>query len=190
MVIIPNSPQHSHHGGHQKRSGGVVKLLATHLIQQSGMPYEFRNTAYAVVVYLLNRRPRRTREWKSPLEMLNNRLRSNLLEWRHLDQIKSLKAYVVTKERLLGKHKRLQPKAHIGYLVGFVSSTQYPVWVPSLGKAPSSTPATSLSMRANFINTRKLKQRLFVRLMLGSCWTMQKGRPKKKALLRSSFWPA
>ncbi|KAJ6780944.1 hypothetical protein PWT90_01693 [Aphanocladium album] len=137
-----HSPYHPNQGGHQERSGGITKELATHLRQQSGIPAEFWNTACAHAVYLLNRRPRKTRGWKSPIEIVNDWLRVNRPEWSHLSEdqrpdVRHLraygcKAYVLTKDRLKGLATKLEARAHIGYLIGITSSTQYQVWIPSL----------------------------------------------------------
>lgn len=133
--LIPHSAYHPHHRGHQERSGGVTKELATHLRQQAGIPPEFWNTAYNTAIYLLNRRPRRLREWQSPLKMINLWLRKHRPKWSHLEadqrpnvhhvRAYSYKAYMLTKDRLKGLTTKLDTRAHIRYLVGIISSTQY-----------------------------------------------------------------
>ena len=47
------------------------------------------------------------------------------------------RAYPLTKDREAGRHKRdfkVQPRAHIGYLVGYIASNLYRIWVPILNR--------------------------------------------------------
>ena len=84
-------------------------------------------------IYLLNRTPRYGLRWRMPYEVLHTRpgqepRRSDVAHLR----VYGCKAYAMTTEAMK-KEKRLQrfnPKAWIGYLVGYRSSNIYRIWVP------------------------------------------------------------
>jgi hypothetical protein len=97
-------------------------------------------------VYLHNRTPNYRNNWKSPYEALYTRIgfqngtavsarKPNLA---HL-KVYGCKAFAMTDDTQLGRFRlqRLDPKAWIGYLVGYRSSNIFRIWVPSLGKVIS-----------------------------------------------------
>ncbi|KAJ6781911.1 hypothetical protein PWT90_09880 [Aphanocladium album] len=135
IQFLPNSPYHPHQGGHQERSGGITKELATSLRLQAGIPQEFWNTACMMAIYLLNRRPRKLRGWQAPIEMIHLWLREYRPEWHHLseDQRPDLrhlrafgcKAYVMTRERVTGRANKLEQRAHIALRKGTVINSSH-----------------------------------------------------------------
>lgn len=145
ITFNESSPHHHYQNGHSERSGGVVITKARHLRIQSGLSESFWNQAVDAAIYILNRLIRRSKEWKAPIQILNEWLRENRPEWSHLDEDQKIdlrhirafgcKAFVMTRRTMLGKNQKLEERAHIGYLVGYISSTQYLIWVPSLKRS-------------------------------------------------------
>ena len=84
-------------------------------------------------VYLMNLTPIKRLDWKSPIEMLHTAL--NLVKLppdvRHLC-VYGCRVYALV--RNLPRTRKLAPRAHIGYLVGYESSNISCVWVPHLKK--------------------------------------------------------
>ena len=91
-------------------------------------------TYYPRTCYLLNRTPRQGLKWKALLEVLYELIgRPNPpIELAHLRVYGSRCYPLIHKEER--KHK-LDPRAHLGYLVGYEASNIYRVWVP--GKKPN-----------------------------------------------------
>ena len=118
------------------------------LLRDSGIPHALWLEVVKTVTYLLNRTPNKQLKWASPLERAYQWLRANRPAlYRHIQEdtsqnlaylrIYGCRAYPLTTEALQGMQKRrlkLQPHAHIGYLVGYKSSTQYVIWVPQLDR--------------------------------------------------------
>lgn len=143
--IIASSPSQQWQNGHAERSGGVLKEKMTLLRIQSGYREDFWPLMAQAAIYLLNRTPRQKLEWRSPHEVFYSWLRDNAPKlWGHLPadlrpNLRHLrafgcKAFPMTRDRLRGKASKIEQRAHIGYLAGYVSTTQYVVWVPSMQK--------------------------------------------------------
>ena len=97
-------------------------------------------------VYLYNRTPNYVNNWKTPYEIFFTRVafsngivtslrRPNLAHLRAY----GCKAFAMTDDIHRGKLRlqRLDPKAWVGYLVGYRSSNIYRIWIPSLAKVIS-----------------------------------------------------
>ena len=103
---------------------------------------EIVNTA----IYLYNRTPRADFRWVSPYERFYSWLTDNQeISGRTKPQLAHLqaygcKAYATTTDAKL-KNKRLQklnPRANIGYLVGYDSTNIFRIWIPHRGEVISS----------------------------------------------------
>jgi len=94
-------------------------------------------------VYLNNRTPRYTYNWKSPYEMFHTRLafregvviRNRKPEEVHL-RVYGCKAFAMTPDAQLKRNRlqRFEPRAWIGYLVGYDSTNIFRIWIPRLNK--------------------------------------------------------
>jgi hypothetical protein len=102
-------------------------------------------------VYLYNRTPNYSNNWKTPYEIFfthtafsNGRITS--LRQPNLSHLKTYgcKAFAMSDDTHRGKSRlqRLDPKAWIGYLVGYRSSNIYRIWIPSLAKVISTRDVT------------------------------------------------
>jgi hypothetical protein len=94
-------------------------------------------------VYLYNWTPNYINNWKTPYEIFfthtafNNGVVTSIrkLNLAHLKAY-GCKAFAMTDDTHRGtlRLQRLDPKAWIGYLVGYWSSNIYRIWIPLLGK--------------------------------------------------------
>jgi hypothetical protein len=97
-------------------------------------------------VYLQNRTPGLSYDWKTPYERFHTYLDhrdgvvidSKKPQQAHL-RVYGCKAYVLTTEALKKSNRlqRFNPKAWIGYLVGYDSTNKYRIWNPKLNKIVS-----------------------------------------------------
>ena len=100
---------------------------------QSRLPANMWSEIALAAGYLLNRTPRRSLNWKSPMEVLYKLIgRSNPpIEIAHLRAYRCRCYPVIHKPEM--DHK-LDLKAHLGYLVGYDATNVFHIWIP--GKTP------------------------------------------------------
>lgn len=136
--------------GGAERSGGIIGSKARTMITSANLPQDLWPEVWGAAAYLHDRSPRQGHGWKSPLEVferwfcghfrwwqpLNNHMTTRDLKpsWSGIYAYGS-KAYPLDAAFKAGKHKRhfkVNPRAHIGYLVGYRASNLYRIWVPAL----------------------------------------------------------
>ncbi|PHH67719.1 hypothetical protein CDD82_1179 [Ophiocordyceps australis] len=143
LEVQNSSPMHPHQNGHAERSGGVVLQRMTLLLAQAGYDLTMWPLAAHAAVYLLNRTPCERLDWHSPLATRQKWLNDNITAWKGVKTTPDLrhirafgcKAFPMTRASLTGRgagSEKLAPKGHIGYLAGYISSSQYLIWVPNL----------------------------------------------------------
>ena len=131
--------------GGAERSGGVMRTKSTAMRIAANLPSDLWPYMWTAAAFIYNRTPRDVSLWKSPLEMLLHWLRKNgcavdgLIDRPDLTALRAYgcKAYPLREEILRDENKVLrktQPRAHIGYLVGYAASNIYDIWVPSQSK--------------------------------------------------------
>ena len=81
-----------------------------------------------LAVFLLNRTPIESIDWKTPFEMLYKRK-----PWLAGLRIAGSLTYVLIKQGIPRKAK-FEPRAQIGYLVGIEASNIYRVWIPTTNR--------------------------------------------------------
>ena len=129
--LEPSPPYTQALNGAGERSGGMVKEKIIAMRQSSKLPTALWKEICQAAVYLLNRTPRRQHNWRSPFELFHSRKP----EIAHL-RVYGYKAYAMTVSTLKKEQrlKRFNPKAWIGFLVGYASSNTYRIWNPLLNK--------------------------------------------------------
>ncbi len=132
------------------RAGGVVKFKGIAMRLGASLPEELWPEIWRAAVYIYNRSPRRYRHpqdseptWMSPIQRLNSYLRTTGHPVEGPDQpdvahlrAYGCRAYPLTAQVKAGTERRnkLDPRAHIGYLVGYEGVAIYRVWVPELSE--------------------------------------------------------
>lgn len=146
IIVEPSAPDTQAQNGGAERSGGVNKEKARAMRLDANLSWELWPEVTRSAVYLYNRTPNYTNNWKTPYEIFFTRVAfSNgivtSLRKPNLAHLKAYgcKAFAMTDDTHRGKSRlqRLDPKAWIGYLVGYRSSNIYRIWIPSLGKVIS-----------------------------------------------------
>jgi hypothetical protein len=146
IIIEPSAPDTQAQNGGAERSGGVNKEKARAMRLDANLSWELWPEVTRAAVYLYNRTPNYSNNWKTPYEIFFTRVAfSNgivtSLRKPNLAHLKAYgcKAFAMTDDTHRGKARlqRLDPKAWIGYLVGYRSSNIYRIWIPPLGKVIS-----------------------------------------------------
>ena len=119
--------------------GAIARLIFT----ETKLPAELWPWVTNLSIWIYNRLPQRSLEGKSPLEALNNWLRnnrSNMFESieigpPNLSNLKrpGYRAYPLRSSKadeVKRVANKVLPKTHIGYFVGYKSSSQYYIWIP------------------------------------------------------------
>lgn len=120
----PDTPEQN---GHSERKGGVLATKARAMRIQAGVPLYLGHEIIRTAGYIANRTPMRKHNWKTPYEMVTG----NPPNLSHLHTF-GCKAYTLDKH--IPRMKKLQERAHIGYLVGYDSSNIFRIWIPSRHK--------------------------------------------------------
>jgi hypothetical protein len=144
--LEPSAPDTQAQNGGAERSGGVVKDKSRTIRIDANLPWELWPEIVRATVYLHNRTPNYANGWKSPYEVFftTAALQDGIItpprkpNQSHL-KVYGCKAFALTDDTLRGKSRlqRLDPRAWIGYLVGYRSSNIYRIWIPSMAKVIS-----------------------------------------------------
>ncbi|KAL5371266.1 hypothetical protein DPSP01_014784 [Paraphaeosphaeria sporulosa] len=146
IIIEPSAPDTQAQNGGAERSGGVNKEKSRAMRLDANLSWELWPEVTRAAVYLYNRTPNYANNWKTPYEIFFTRVAfSNgivtSLRKPNLAHLKAYgcKAFAMTDDTHRGKSRlqRLDPKAWVGYLVGYRSSNIYRIWIPSLAKVIS-----------------------------------------------------
>ncbi|RYO80800.1 hypothetical protein DL764_009848 [Monosporascus ibericus] len=128
--------------GVQERAGGVIITKARCLMISSNLPSDLWPEAVEAATYITNRTPTKALGWKTPIQVLNEwiakRDKTPIPEEGLKANVANVvlfgsEAYALTEavRRGADRLKKMDPRAYIGYLVGYVASNVYRVWVPS-----------------------------------------------------------
>lgn len=122
--------------GFAERSGGVIITMARALIADAGLPKNLWPEAVKAAVWIINRSPTKLSngQWIVPYQeaFLNQpQQRANLANLR----IFGCRAYV--RKQGIPNAAKMEPRAEIGYLVGYEASNIWRVWFPHRGSVRS-----------------------------------------------------
>jgi GAG-pre-integrase domain len=146
MRIEPSSPYTGPQNGAAERSGGVIKDKSRAMREGAKLPAKLWPEISRAAVYLHNRTPRYMYNWKTPYDRFHTYLafRDGVVIDHKKPQVAHLKvygckAYALTTETLkkANRLQRLNPKAWLGYLVGYDSTNKFRIWNPFLNKVVS-----------------------------------------------------
>jgi hypothetical protein len=139
-------PNTQDQNGRAERTGGVISTKARSMRISAKLPHNLWVDIVNAAVYLHNRTPKANLNWESPYERFYTWLADNHeISGRRKPQLAHLKAYgckayAMTGDAKLKKNRlqRLNPRAHIGYLVGYDSTNIFRIWIPHRGEVISS----------------------------------------------------
>ncbi|RYO78010.1 hypothetical protein DL764_010157 [Monosporascus ibericus] len=141
--LEPLAPYTQAQNGGAERSGGVIKEKATAMRSGVKLPAFLIVYIFKVAVYLYNRTPKYALFWQTPYEVYYTYLayRDGVAVLNRKPQQAHLRAYgcmaYAMTTTAMKKEQRLQklnPKAWIGFLVGYRSTNIYEIWNPLVNK--------------------------------------------------------
>ena len=137
---------HAQNGG-AERFGRLIVEKARAMRLSANLPHKLWRDVIETAGYLYNRTPRQSNNWKLPYEAFHTYIfdkeEVSGPQKPHLHHLKAYgcKAYVLIKSKgdadRPGKRRKLDAKAHIGYLVGYESTNIYRIWIPHKRKVIS-----------------------------------------------------
>ena len=144
-IIIERPPSYIKEPAGLPESGGHVVIEKAHRMWiQARFPEEWWPEILEAAVYLYNRTPRHQNKWVTPVGMLNNWLKSKnkpfigpLVPSLAHTFAYGCRAYPLMDEVHTQKRRldfKMNPHTHIGYLMGYMSSNSWWIWVPVMNK--------------------------------------------------------
>src|SRR5256885_611961 len=122
----PYSPSQN---GRAERAGGMILARTRALALESKLPKQLWPEMVKAAVYIINRSPTQTMNWKTPLETLQKAL--DIPNPKPvLSHIKVYGSRAYVKTNLIPKRDKVASRIHIGYLIGYESTTIYRIWIP------------------------------------------------------------
>jgi hypothetical protein len=129
----PSAAYTQSQNGAAERSGGVVKAKINAMRQEVKFPTSLWREITRTAIYLLNRTPRWQYDWQTPYERYHSVYpqQSRKPNLSHLREF-GCKAFVMTANahKKVNRLKRFEPKAWLGYLIGYEASSIYRIWNP------------------------------------------------------------
>jgi hypothetical protein len=141
--IEPSPPYTQALNGAAERSGGVVKQKIRSMRASSKLPAALWKEISKAAIYLHNRTPKYQYHWKTSYDQFHTFIaqRNGMpVEHKRPDQAHlrayGCKAFAMTTDALkkANRLQRFNPKAWIGYLIGYDSTNVYRVWNPITNK--------------------------------------------------------
>ena len=146
---LPYSPEQN---GAIERAGKAISERARSLIIDAKIPKELWPEAYKAATYMLNRTPTQItnpdnpskHKWIIPIQQMHAlttgyNVRPNLANLH----VYGCRAYVKRSEQDIGsRHDKMEPRALIGYLVGFIASNIWRIWIPEQQQVVSARDVT------------------------------------------------
>lgn len=133
IIVQHTAPATPEQNGSAERAGQTLAIIGRGFRIAAKLPSNLWPELITTGVYIANRTPIRRHNFKTPYELLFDKPP----KLHHLHII-GCKAYVCARNGAIPKTHKLQPRASIGYLVGYTASTIFRVWIPHLGKIISS----------------------------------------------------
>ncbi|OAA34885.1 polyprotein [Cordyceps fumosorosea ARSEF 2679] len=126
-----SAPNTQAQNGGAERSGGAIMEKARTMRIAARLPHDLWKDIVEAACYLRNRTPLERNHWHSPFERA----------FKKQPIISHLKAYgckafamTPTAQLKIRRKQKLEPRAHIGYIVGYQASNIYKIWIPHKNK--------------------------------------------------------
>lgn len=150
-ITIKATPSHTHEpNGAAERAGQEIITKAIKMRHSANLPKKLWPEIMDAAAWLHSMSPSSTHDFRSPNEVLDSWFRQ-YFRWYEPAAVRSrtadlrpdwsgiyaygCRAYPLKRDRAAGLSKRdfkINPRGHVGYLVGYRASNIYRIWVPTL----------------------------------------------------------
>ncbi|EDN97519.1 hypothetical protein SS1G_12370 [Sclerotinia sclerotiorum 1980 UF-70] len=127
IIVERTPPDTPAQNGAAENAGKMLMVRARALLLSANLPQNLWPEAIKTAGYLENRTPKRALQWKTPFESATG----NKPSLAHLHPYGCL-AYVLNKQ--IPRRAKMQPRAKLGYLVGYDSTNIFRIWLPSINR--------------------------------------------------------
>lgn len=129
---VPYSPEMN---GPGERSGGVLIKRARALLKEGKLPEKLWPEAVNAAVYLLNRTPTRVDgNWIIPWEEARKFIDDSEKPKTSLANVRLYGSLAYCRISTIPRLNKMKSRAEVGYLVGFVASNIWKIWMPHRGQ--------------------------------------------------------
>ena len=152
-IELELSPSYTHESnGGAERAGQEAIVRSIKMRLSANLPEKLWPECVLAAIFLYNISPLQARDFKSPNETLMTWFRT-YFRWYQPDIVSlpsmdlrsewngiyayGCRAYPMMKDKEAGRNKRafkVNPRGHVGYLVGYVASNIYRIWIPTFDR--------------------------------------------------------
>ena len=117
--------------GSAERSGAMLIRRARAIRIDARLPENLWPEAFMAAGYLINRSPTKRLDWETPIGMLEQALNPDAPKRPNIAHLRVYGCRAYPLRYNIARTRKLEPRAHIGYLVGYDSTNIFRVWIPS-----------------------------------------------------------
>ena len=141
ISVEKSAPRTPAQNGAAERSGGVMITKARAIRIDAHLPENLWPETIKAAGYLTNRAPTKRLDWKTPFQKLQEATgasnpKPNIA---HL-AVYGCRAYALNQQ--IPRRRKLEPRAFIGYLVGYESTNIFRIWIPEQKKVVATRDVT------------------------------------------------
>jgi hypothetical protein len=136
IVVYHTPPKHPEMNGYAERAGGVIITRMRMLIIEGKLPKELWPEAAGAAIWLLNRTPTYIdidKRWVIPWEEVRKEF-AEKLQKINLSNVRLYGSLAYCRIQDQVQSDKMNPRAEIGFLVGYLASNVWKIWFPQKGK--------------------------------------------------------
>jgi hypothetical protein len=130
IAIHQSAPNTQQQNSIPEQSGRVIQKRIWALRIEAKLPAALWSEILKASVYIINRSPWRMLDWETPISLLYQKTGQEYKP--NLANLKVLGSKAYVRRLNVPKSRKADPRAWIGYLVGFEGSTIYRIWNPKI----------------------------------------------------------
>ncbi|KAJ5827623.1 hypothetical protein N7447_001845 [Penicillium robsamsonii] len=138
ILIYHTPPAHAEMNGYAERSGGMIIVRMRMLALEGKLPKELWPYFAGAAVWMLNRTPTyiaSENRWIIPWEEVRKEFLKGAIPPRiNLAKVRLYGSLAYCRIEHQVKSDKMNPRAEVGFLVGYVASNIYQIWFPHSGK--------------------------------------------------------
>ncbi|KAJ5290653.1 uncharacterized protein N7443_010906 [Penicillium atrosanguineum] len=137
IVVYHSPPAHPEMNGYAERAGGVIILRMRMLMLEGKLPKDLWPEAAQAAVWLLNRTPTyisTENRWVVPWEEVRKDFAGDRMPKINLSNVRLYGSLAYCRIQKQIQSDKMNPRAEVGFLVGYMASNVWKIWFPQSGK--------------------------------------------------------